>query len=376
MTGLLGFVTLVIISTQYKSNKFLNVYLLILFFLLSARFLISGFNELNPASILKNKVSDYSPFLVVIFPCVYLYFHKLIINQKRFEFVEIKHFILPVFLGLSNVFVHEPAVYLNYVYNIIFSAIALYYIYCSYNELKNGIWITETKISVFEKQYVLLKNWTFLIFIICILSVVRLLVCLYVDLFLGIQSYGSNYLWVTAIFSCILFFKVLLTPEILFGYHLLNDKLNEKRTAEFVFGEFWIVSNEIKIDNIQDSKLKQKVEEQLSLYIRDMEAIAFNQNWFRDSSISLGDFSSKLGVPKSHITYVFKYHSKISFIDFKKMVRIYDSVRLIEKDYLKSNTLDSLAKEVGFSSYNPFFTSFKEIVGMVPQEYNKQIKQF
>ena len=34
-----------------------------------------------------------------------------------------------------------------------------------------------------------------------------------------------------------------------------------------------------------------------------------------------------------------------------------------------TNTFDSLAKQVGFSSYNPFFTAFKDIVGKPPQEY-------
>jgi AraC-like DNA-binding protein len=37
--------------------------------------------------------------------------------------------------------------------------------------------------------------------------------------------------------------------------------------------------------------------------------------------------------------------------------------------------LDALAIKVGFSSYNPFFTSFKDVTGSTPQAYNKQIAQ-
>ena len=81
------------------------------------------------------------------------------------------------------------------------------------------------------------------------------------------------------------------------------------------------------------------------------------------------DFAAKLNIPKSHLSYLFKYHSKISFSDYKKIARIEDTLHLIQADYLKTNTFDSLAKEVGFSSYNPFFTSFKDIVGKPPQEY-------
>jgi AraC-like DNA-binding protein len=76
-----------------------------------------------------------------------------------------------------------------------------------------------------------------------------------------------------------------------------------------------------------------------------------------------------LNIPKSHLSYLFKYHSKISFSDYKKIARIEYALHLIQSDYLKTNTFDSLAKEVGFSSYNPFFTSFKDIIGKPPQEY-------
>ncbi|WP_418264673.1 helix-turn-helix domain-containing protein [Flavobacterium faecale] len=286
-----------------------------------------------------------------------------------------KHFILPAFLGVANILINSSEEYMNIIYHVVFSAIAIFYVYLSYVELRNSLWVTNPKINVLEKQFVLLKDWTVLILIICILAIVRLLVCLFIDLFSGTVSYGNNYLWITAVFSCVLFFKVLLTPEILFGYQLLNDKLIEQRTAEIVFGEFWIFSKEINVSNIQDLKLKEKIDDHLSTYIDNIEMIAFSQNWFRNPSVTLGDLALKLGVPKSHLTYVFKYHSKISFIEFKKMVRIQDAVRLIENDYLYSNTLDSLAKEVGFSSYNPFFTSFKEIVRVVPQDYNKKLKQ-
>ena len=48
-------------------------------------------------------------------------------------------------------------------------------------------------------------------------------------------------------------------------------------------------------------------------------------------------------------------------------------MQLIENNFLKLNTLDSLAIKVGFSSYNPFFTSFKDVTGTTPQAYNKEI---
>ena len=81
------------------------------------------------------------------------------------------------------------------------------------------------------------------------------------------------------------------------------------------------------------------------------------------------EFAVVLNIPKSHLKYLFKYHSKTSFSDFKKISRIQDSLDLIDQNFLTTNTLESLSKEVGFTSYNPFFTSFKDVVGKSPQEY-------
>jgi YesN/AraC family two-component response regulator len=51
------------------------------------------------------------------------------------------------------------------------------------------------------------------------------------------------------------------------------------------------------------------------------------------------------------------------------MKRIEDAKHLIDLGFLKHNTLESLATEVGYASYNPFFTSFKKIVGMSPNDF-------
>jgi hypothetical protein len=48
---------------------------------------------------------------------------------------------------------------------------------------------------------------------------------------------------------------------------------------------------------------------------------------------------------------------------------IIDAVALIEEGYLKTNTLDSLSKKVGFNTYNSFYVGFKEIMSKTPQNY-------
>lgn len=82
----------------------------------------------------------------------------------------------------------------------------------------------------------------------------------------------------------------------------------------------------------------------------------------------------ELGIPKYYLEYLFKYHCDLSFNDYKRLVRVYDSIQLINEGYLKNNTLNSLAEFVGFSSYNPFLISFKNALGVSPFDYNKNKK--
>jgi AraC-like DNA-binding protein len=86
-------------------------------------------------------------------------------------------------------------------------------------------------------------------------------------------------------------------------------------------------------------------------------------------NFTIEDLCIKLNIPKSHIIYLFKYHSNVNFSDFKKLIRIQKAISLFDENYLACNTMESLALEVGFSSYSPFFKSFKTITGYSPQEY-------
>lgn len=89
----------------------------------------------------------------------------------------------------------------------------------------------------------------------------------------------------------------------------------------------------------------------------------------------MDEFAILLKIPKSHLKFIFKYHSKISFSDFKKIARVQDALVLIDQNFLTTNTFKALSKKVGFTSYNPFFTSFKDVVGKSPQEYILQLNK-
>lgn len=371
VTGLLGFLTFTVVTTQYTWNRKVNFYLLVLLFATSFRFFFNGIHVLISFSVDENIKMIFRSFGCALFPCIYLYFKSLIGNKKNPTVDQLPHFIVPALFGISIFWIRELAPFLLLYF--LFAGIGLFYLVLTYIELRKKVWFKKSKVSVTDEE-LLIRNWTIFFFTVCMLVVLRLVITLFFDLWVAAYSDGKTCLWITAIISCALFFRILLTDETLFSFSDYNYERKIQGSLGFVFDDFWILTNEVSANNIQDLKLKERIDQNLIFYIQEVEKMALEHFCFRSPSVTLGDFAIKLGIPKSHLIYLFKYHANVSFVEFKRIVQIYDSIGLIEEGYLKSKTLKSLSKKAGFSSYDPFLLSFKEITGVVPQEYEKMTK--
>lgn len=204
---------------------------------------------------------------------------------------------------------------------------------------------------------------------------IRLLGSIFFELNFRSIIKGFSFQWISALIWLLVLFKILVSPEILYGYNVLHKKIDEKREKDLFLNSVWNIKPKIEINNAQHLQLKDKVESNILTYIEEIEKISMTDKIFRDPEITMADVANKLNTPKSHISYLFKYHCTISFSDYKKAIRIQDAIKLINDDYLKESTLDYLSKKVGFPSYNTFFTSFKEISGSSPFEYCKTDKR-
>ena len=200
-----------------------------------------------------------------------------------------------------------------------------------------------------------------------------ILVRFVVNLFLNNPLYWyinkNNFSWLGALMWIIMYLKILSSPEFLYGNEVFESKIKEFKKHNIIFDNIWIHDASIQVINIQDSILKNKMATNIENYIIEIEHLSLNSSLFFSDTFSVVELSNKLNIPKSHVYYLFKYHSKISFSDFKKIIRIQRSILLIDGGYLKTSTFDSLASETGFSSYSSFFKSFKNIIGVAPQEY-------
>ncbi|MFV8376870.1 helix-turn-helix domain-containing protein [Flavobacterium sp. LB1P71] len=377
ITGIIGLVTTLLIFTNYKSNRIMNLYIILLILIISLRNLIIGLTYYISDDSFKDAFYKYSNFSAVGIPIFYLYLKNLSSNNKYFDSKELLHFIFPttffLFIIKFKDFQH-PSIPLKLIFCIIFFVYISFYIIRCYRLLKKNIWTREGDNKVINKQNELINNWTLFLFIVLTLIIIRLLVSMLLEIYYNIYIKGISYQWISALIWLLVLFKILISPEILYGYDTLYRKINENRSSNLELNMIWNISSNSKLNNSQHLVLKEKIDKNILVYIEEIEKLSFKYELFRDPKMTITDLANKLNIPKSHISYIFKYHSTISFSEYKKVIRIRDAMKHIKLNYLKNNTLDSLSKKVGFTSYNPFFTSFKEVSGVSPLEYYKMTK--
>ena len=71
----------------------------------------------------------------------------------------------------------------------------------------------------------------------------------------------------------------------------------------------------------------------------------------------------------------FFFDTSTNFGFFKKFIRIQRAIGLIEEDYLENDSVESLAKTVGYSSRAPFYIAFEQIIGKSLTDYREDGKE-
>lgn len=371
-SGLMGFLTILIILVRYQTNRITNIYLVIIFSIVSTRMLLIGAFNLENNDFITSLLDKYNNLLIVVIPCSYLYFLNLVKDRKMMDLDNVKHFIIPLLFNGIDFVLDKKYIDImrsDFYYYTFFTLYTITYLTLNFNLLNKNIWNRKGDIGIVVKQNQLIKKWSIFLFSMFVINAIRIIIVLYWEINNDNYSFGASFLWISGVFWLVLYFKIIISPEILYGFTYLNTAISEKKNGDKTTISFWNINSNIVIANIQDKQLKAKIKDSISNYMELVDQFSFHNNYYRSMGFSITDLSNKLNIPKSHLHYIFKYHSKISFSEYKKIVRIHDSLALISEGYLATNTFDSLAKEVGFKSYNTFFVSFKDFTGVTPHEY-------
>ena len=95
----------------------------------------------------------------------------------------------------------------------------------------------------------------------------------------------------------------------------------------------------------------------------------------KDPGINSILLAEKLDIPRTYMHFLFKYHADFTFVAYRSKIRVFYAISKMKEDFLSKNTMDALARECGFSSYNPFYAAFKAEMGVGPSEVLAQLKQ-
>lgn len=371
-SGIIGLLTIILILMRYKKNSIANIYLVLIFSVITLRLLIIGLLKIYNENYLQILLEKFNNIFIIVFPLNYLYFKYISQIKPKFNRCDFKHFVAPLLFILIDIL--EDYHYIKIPKKSTFFLVFLVFFILFYNTiilryLLKNVWRKKIRVD-FVKQQKLIKNWTQFLFVLMLIISLRLCYSYSNEILRNNYAYGHSYIWISAIAWLIIFLRILIFPEILYGHTYLLYQVKSEKLSETLVSSFWKIDAITKVTNTQDLQLQQKINGIIINYMNEIDRYTLETTFFKKQGFTIQDLAHKLNIPKSHLAFLFKYHSTLSFSDFKKRNRIKYALQLIEQDYLKSNTFDSLAKEIGFSSYNTFFTSFKEIVGVAPHEYH------
>lgn len=372
-TGALGIIVFLLMVSRLKHNRNINLYFIVLVFLGSLRFLVYGLLDSLPILLSYHKQINYS-FALCVWPLLYLYFKKLTQAKTSFKKSDLIHFAAPILIinivWFENYLSSDVSRVVSEIGMVFSLCTGFIYVFVCYKLLKKNVWNRKSDILVIDQQNKIIRQWTQFLFTLIIVLFIKFLLNMAMNNDLLWFKNQNQYVWVGAVVWIGVYLRMLYSIEILYGYQELQNKINEYKKHAIVFDTIWLIgTTNIPVVNKQDAALKEKIESNVQKYILEIEHVAINSNIFLVENFNINDLANKIGIPKSHVLYLFKYHSTISFVDFKKMIRIQQAISLIEEGFLKTNTLDALAVHTGFSSYSPFFKSFKSITGVAPQDY-------
>lgn len=384
LTGIIGILTLVLLIRSYKSNPFCNLYLVLIFSIITIRHLIHGSYFLELQTFLKPDKGPFSTFFLIIVPSFYLYYKYLVFPQKNYHLKDLKHLIYIFFIFLININQDLKSSFHGFFGRLsnfyLVGVFLVFYLVMIFNLLQKNIWF-KNNLMLNRQHFHLIKNWTLYLYIMNVLSAIVLMISLYREINQGVLLSGKSMAFFILFFWLFIFFKVLSSPEILYGLPVLNKTLirfsdlkEVEEQIQIIRGTHWVLETTL-IKSDQDQRLQDNIREHIERYIFEVDKLSYDQKIFRNQKATQTEIAEAMGVPTSHIVYLFKYHSKVSFSEYRMNYRIQDAITLIESGFLDNETLESLSNKIGFSSYNPFFTAFRKVTNYAPHEYLKAKKK-
>lgn len=367
----------IILLVNIKRNPYINFFILLI--ILSNLIRIPFY-----LSFALGWQSDYSdvpkPFNIFFLANTFFFYQylKSILHDLKFDFKRLYvPLSVPVLLFVLNILMPKESVFQVILRGINYPIVIgyiFYYVFNTYLEISKGLW-SSNKSSIRFANFKLIRTWLTALFILYVLLAIRLSVSYSYELFTQKVFINQAFQPIHSLLWIVIYIVFFIHPEILYGLQRVNLVMsNALVDSEPVFKpDFkWRAIPKAK-QNKMDIQLSVKLDRQLPEIIKKLESKTALRHIVKDPNINIDSLSDKLNIPKSHVQYVFKYYADFTFVTYRSRIRVFHALSKMKDDYLSKNTMDALARECGFSSYNPFYAAFKAEMGVGPSEVLAQI---
>lgn len=380
---ILSFLVAIILLVNIKRNTYFNVYLLAIFFSNLIHNMLTFSYELGWQNEFRDVPKPFNLLFLLNVVLLYQYVRSILHLEKRPVRYVLVSISIPIVLFLVNLIVLSRETDMQSATSILrtinFPVVAMfifYHIYLASKILYSFFWGKPSSELWFANER-WIRFWLLQLLIFC--TVLGLSVCLMFlyELITQKEFVHNNIHHVRSLMALVFMVQLFLQPEILYGPKDTSQSVSMVQVpqSKSIKPDFKWRTIPKEINNKLDIQLTLKFNTQLKDIIKKLESKTAMNLIVKNPDLNSTAFSEKLNVPRTYFQYFFKYHSDISFVQYRSKIRVHYAIEKMKDDYLSKNTMDALARECGFSSYNPFYAAFKAEMGVGPSDVLAQLKQ-
>lgn len=321
-------------------------------------------------ALLNSKVIEMYSFPFITFtygPLLYLYVKFMTNTDKKFNWLEILHFVpFIAFFTVSVIFRSEPLmrdlrsffrpdklISLRIVYSLTFFFSITVYSILSFIEikrhqenLKNLVSFTSQRITL-NWLKILSISFYVVFFILFILGGLNM-----IGDFIPFDPYFIIFGFI-AVFSTVYSFYGIKQP-VIFGEVFHEDNNSEKKETE-----------KYSKSGLKDTQAEKHLKKLLS-YMETNKP-------FLDGDLTIHGLSDKTGIARHHITQVLNEKYKRNFFTFVNEYRVKEVMERFSEPKFNNYTILAIALDAGFNSKTTFNSFFKNQTGLTPSEYREKM---
>ena len=322
-----------------------------------------------------------------ILPSVYLHLKSLLNDEDQNEWSTLLHFtpLIIVFLSLTIPLVilgEKPEKFVDYssslwnmptvlplrFLHVSFLILSLGYLYKNFQLLLSAF----ANGKLLGTHGKLIGQWAlFVLFPLSMLFMLFLESFISIAMGVQIQMNLEPSLFIRSIFIAVILSIILRNEALQFGIPQLqideeNPLTGVANSSDVQEKGVWIKSMEH--ENIKLTQRLFQSQENIDRMIEWIDAFVNKNQPFRDPNFGIDDLSKAVKIPSHHLRYIFKYHSRMGFVNYRNYCRMEDMIHHMLDHNTQNFTLEALALEHGFGSHSVLLRTFKLHYNATPTE--------